>query len=79
MATRTEQRFSVRNAKPSGSPTPLALSFETSLKRPGPYSYRGPLQRLGTDSSRRPKSDPSRSAEPEKSPHQSPQSRTFNQ
>ena len=34
MATSTEQRFSVRKAKPSGSPTPLALSFEPSLKGP---------------------------------------------
>ena len=34
MTTRTEQRFSVRNAKPSGRPTPLALSFEPGLKGP---------------------------------------------
>ena len=34
MATRTEQRFSVRNAKPRGTPTPLALSFDPSLKGP---------------------------------------------
>ena len=34
MEARTEQRFSVRKAKPRGSPTPLALSFEPSLKGP---------------------------------------------
>ena len=34
MATRTEQRFAVRNAKPRGTPTPLALSFEPSLNGP---------------------------------------------